>query len=152
MSDNQSEQSNMQGQIPPPILLSAVLCDTVILDRITGKASVIGIFSVINSRKYPARHPKMSLFCEMTGGRGKMPVTAQLIDLHDDEKILVKQSVDVDFSDPLAVNGIIIDFIHIPFPHSGEYRFQIYAGHEYCGERRIICQVVRGEEGDRPDE
>ena len=42
----------------PPILLSAVICDRVIFDKITGMASLINIVGNINAPKYPVRLQK----------------------------------------------------------------------------------------------
>jgi len=130
---------------PPPLLLSAIVCDSVIIDALTGKATVVGVFSAINARRYPARHASLCVFCEMTGARGLIPVTAKLVDLQNEEKVLVEQGTDVEFSDPLVVNCVILTFRGIPFPHAGEYRFQIYAGDAYCGERRVICREMKSE-------
>ena len=38
-----------QKTIPPPLLLSAIVCDMVIVDVVTRKPSVIGIFENISA-------------------------------------------------------------------------------------------------------
>ncbi|HEV58806.1 MAG TPA: hypothetical protein ENN87_15155 [Phycisphaerales bacterium] len=144
-----SKQCDTPQQVPPPLLLSAIVCDSVIVDAFTGKATVVGVFSTINARRYPARHHSLSVFCEMTGGRGTISVMARLIDLQDEEKALVEQRIGVEFADPLIVNSVILNFRGIPLPHPGEYRFQIYAGSEYCGERRIICRKIEEPGGNQ---
>jgi len=88
----------------------------------------------------------------MTGGHGPIPVAARLIDLQNDEEVVVQQTVQVEFPNPLVVNVVVLNFRGIPLPHPGEYRFQIYAGGEYCGERRIVCREVEAGSGGVPNE
>jgi len=37
-------------KLPPPVLLSVIICDTVIIDRITDKPSIIGAFETISPK------------------------------------------------------------------------------------------------------
>ena len=85
--------------VPPPVLLAALICDTVILDAMTGKATVVGIFDVINAPMYPVRHDRLFVFCQLTNGRGRVAIRTTLIDLEDDEKVICENTVPAEFGD-----------------------------------------------------
>ncbi len=129
-------------KLPPPVLLSAVVCDAVIIDARTNKASIIGIFENISAPKYPARHPRLAFFFELTNGRGKTKLTIRLVDVQQEDKTLWECTVEQELKDVRQVVNSTFDISGIQFPHPGEYRFQIYAGKDLLGERRIICTEV----------
>ncbi len=126
-------------RLPPPVLLSAVVCDQVIIDARTNKASVIGIFENISAPKYPARHPRLAFFFELTNGRGKTELTIKLVNVQNEDKTLWECTVQQELKDVRQVVNSTFDIGGIKFPHPGEYRFQVYAGTTLLGERRIIC-------------
>ena len=81
-------ENDDSGEVPPPILLTAVVCDAAIIDALTGKTSIIGIFGNINSVRYPVRFSRITFFCQLTNGRGKMAISVRVVDVDSDEKIL----------------------------------------------------------------
>jgi len=134
--------SKEQKKVPAPLLLSAIICDTVILDALTRKPTIIGIFENISAPRYPARHPRLAFFCEFTNGHGKTKITVRLVDIQQEDKVLFEQAVEAEFSDVRQVVNLTFDIGGILFPHPGEYRIQVYAGTEFRGERRIICRQI----------
>ena len=145
-------EKEIQKDIPPPVLLSVIICERVIIDRISNQPSIIGAFETISAPAYPARHARLAFFCQLTNGRGKTKVSVKLIDVEEKDKPLFQGSVDQEFSDIRQVANVTFDIIGIVFPHPGEYRFQIYAGTEFLGERRIICRKIELPSGDKSNE
>ena len=145
-------EKEIQKDIPPPVLLSVIICDRVIIDRINNQPSIIGAFETISAPAYPARHARLAFFCQLTNGRSKTKVSIKLIDVEEKDKPLFQGSVDQEFSDIRQVANVTFDIIGIVFPHPGEYRFQIYAGTEFLGERRIICRQIELPSGDKSNE
>jgi hypothetical protein len=142
-------EKEIQKDIPPPVLLSVIICERVIIDRISNQPSIIGAFETISAPAYPARHARLAFFCQLTNGRGKTKVSVKLIDVEEKDKPLFQGSVDQEFSDIRQVANLTFDIGGIVFPHPGEYRFQIYAGTEFLGERRIICRKIELPSGGR---
>ena len=132
-----------EEKLPPPLLLSVILCDQVIIDSITGKTSIIGAFENISAPQYPARHSRLVFFCQLTNGRGKTKITVRLVDVEKDDELIFEQTGEPEFKDVRQVVNLTFDISGIVFPHPGEYRFQIYAGTEFRGERRIICRQIK---------
>jgi hypothetical protein len=139
-------------EVPPPVLLAALVCDTVILDAMTGKATAVGIFDVINAPMYPIQHQRLFVFCQLTNGRGRVNIHTKFVDLEDDEKVILENTVPAEFVDVRQVANVISEFVGAAFLHPGEYRVQVFAGTEFLGERRIICKQITMKPGEGTDE
>jgi len=126
-----------------PMLLSAIICDRVIFDRITGMASLINIMQNINSPKFPVRHASLIFFCELTDGHGVTKTSVRLVDVQNDEKVLFEQHGNVEFKDVKQVVSLAVNLQGVVFEAPGEYRFQLFANEHLLGERRIICRQVK---------
>lgn len=125
----------------PPILLSVVICDRVIFDKVTGMPSIINIIQNINSPKYPIRYPLLVFFCELTNGHGKTNIRIRLIE-EQEEKVIFEQKGAAEFKDVKQVVSLALNLQGVALPHEGEYRFQIFAEEHLLGERRIVCRKV----------
>ncbi len=126
----------------PPILLSAVICDKVIFDRVTGNPSLISIIQNINAPRYPLRYWQIVFFCELTNGHGLTETTIKLVDETQGEKAIFQQTGNVEFKDVQQVVTLAVNLQGVVFHHPGPYRFQLYAGDHLLGERRITCRLV----------
>ncbi len=145
-------EKEIQKDIPPPVLLSVIICERVIIDRISNQHSIIGAFETISAPAYPARHARLAFFCQLTNGRGKTKIDIKLVDVEEEDKLLFQGAVEQEFGDIRQVANLTFDIGGIVFPHPGEYRFQIYAGTEFLGERRIICRKIELPSGDKSNE
>jgi len=125
-----------------PILLSAITCNRVIFDKVSGMPSVIDIVQTINAQRYPARHPQIVFFCELTNGHGTTKAKIRLVDAQEEEKIIFEQEGTVQFKDVKQIVTLAMNLQGIVLPRPGEYRFQLFAGGDLLGERRIICRKI----------
>jgi len=136
----------------PPILLSAIICERVIFDKISGMPSIINIVQNINAPKYPVRYPSLVFFCELTNGHGRTNTTIRLVEGQEEEKVIFEQKGVAQFKDVKQVVSLALNLQGIVFPREGEYRFQLFADESLLGERRLICRRITlplrgGEEG-----
>jgi hypothetical protein len=148
----------------PPILLSAIICERVIFDRITGMPSIINIIQNINAPKYPVRYPSLVFFCELTNGHGKTKMMIRLVEEQSaepqgEEKIIFEQKGTAEFKNVKQVVSLALNLQGIVFSKEGEYRFQLFAEDCLLGERRIVCRKVAlppkgggGKAGQEPKE
>lgn len=125
-----------------PILLSAITCGRVIFDKVSGMPSVIDIVQNIDAHKYPARHPQIVFFCELTNGHGETKTKVRLVDAQQDEKVIFEREGTVRFEDVKRIVTLAVNLQGIVFPHPGEYRFQLLAGGALLGDRRIFCRKI----------
>jgi hypothetical protein len=125
-----------------PILLSAITCGRVLFDKVSGMPSIIDIVQTINAQKYPARHPQIVFFCELTNGHGTTKMKIRLVDAQEEDKHIFEKEGDVHFKDVKQIVTLAMDLHGVVFPRPGEYRFQLFAGGYLLGERRIICRKI----------
>ena len=127
----------------PPILLSAIICDRVIFDKISGSPSLINIIQNINAPKYPVRYWQLVFYCELTNGHGSTKAKIRLVDVQEDEKVILEQERVVKFGNVKQVLTLALNLQGIVFPQPGEYRFQLFADGHLLGERRVICRKIK---------
>jgi len=135
-----------------PILLSAITCNRVIFDKVSGMPSVIDIIQMINAPSFPTRHPRMVFFCELTNGHGTTGINIRLVDVQQDEKVIFERAGTAQFNDVRQILTLAMDLHGIVFSHPGEYRFQLFASGCLLGERRVVCREAKRPRTAKPDE
>jgi len=126
----------------PPILVSAIICDRVIFDKLSGSPSLINIVQNINAPRFPVRYWQLVFFCELTNGHGKTKTRVCLIDEGESDKVIFQQSGTVEFMNVKQTVTLAVNLQGVVFQHPGEYRFQLFCEDHLLGERRIQCRHV----------
>ncbi|MCB9849290.1 MAG: hypothetical protein H6817_01145 [Phycisphaerales bacterium] len=127
----------MTGNRPNPEVLSLLVCDQIITDRITGKQSLIGMFSVIHAFKFPVTHPQLAVFASLSGGHGEVGLTIRVIDANETRRPLVEGHGKVTFGTPLAIANLALQFHGLTFVAPGEYRVQLLSDGALLREARL---------------
>ncbi len=122
---------------PTPDVLALIVCDQIITDRITGKQSLIGMFSNVHTRAFPATHPQLCVFVALTEGHGETDLVIRIVDSNDARPPIVEGKGKVIFKDPRAIANLALQFHGMVFPAPGEYRVQLYAGGTLLREARL---------------
>lgn len=100
--------------------LSLVVCDQIIEDKLTGKKTLVGLFSRISAAKLPCIHPTMSVFVSMTGGQGEYP--CEVLCRHaDGEPVVFSAKGKVTLRDPQQVVDLAFRLNGVRFPRAGMY-------------------------------
>jgi len=139
---------------PAPDVLSLIVCDQIITDRLTGKQSLIGMFSKIHARGFPAAHPQICVFVALTEGRGETEFTIRIVDSNEERSPIVEGRGTVKFHDPRAIANLALQFHGLTFPQPGEYRVQLWSAGELLREARLALlhvQVPPGDPGPEPE-
>jgi hypothetical protein len=131
-----------------------VVCDNIHRDPGTGKVFLLGCFSVISAREFPATHPFLALYVSVTNGRGTVPFKVQLVDANEERDPIWMVEDEMEFSDPRVVMEAYFLLANTTFDEPGEYRFQLFACSEFLMERRILVvkavqDQVNKEDGDQ---
>ncbi len=132
----------MPATIFKPDVLSLLVCDQILIDRLTGKTSLIGMFSTIGAPKYPVRHPQLCIFASLTDGRGKTPLELSIVDSEDARPPIVSGTATVEFKDPRAVACLNLHFNGLVFPEPGGYRVQLKCDGELLREARLYLSKI----------
>ena len=130
------------GKIPPPRPLAVGICDLVYRDRGTGKRFILGCFSAIHAAEFPAVHPALGVYVDLTSGRGQVTIKVQIVDTDEAHEPVWVAELEVEFIDPRGV--VELDFMAggLSFPAPGEYRVQVWANSDCLIERRLLINQL----------
>lgn len=107
-----------------PQLLNWVTCDSVHIDPATGKHYLLGCFSNLRARKFPATHPRMVWFLTLTDLK---PGTHQLRLSYGPDMESIKKLVERQFEarNPLDKINLINELRNLTFEKPGTYQILI---------------------------
>ena len=142
----------MANHRPPPDILSLIVCDQIITDRLTGKHSLIGMFSRVHARRFPAAHPQLCVFASLTEGHGEVELTIRIVDANEARAPIVEGKGKVQFKDPRAIAHLALQFHGLTFPQPDGYRVQLWAGSELLREARLDLIKVEPRPPKPPEE
>lgn len=128
-----------------PYALSLIICDRVFTDSNTGKQAIVGCFGSIAAWRFPAVHPLMTVFAEMTDGLGSTELVLRVVAVDHPETVFERRDT-IEFPSRLAVAGMRCVIQGIVFPRQGEYRVQLFANGEFLLERRLLVVLVETDE------
>ena len=123
--------------LPKPDVLAMLVCDQIITDRLTGKQSLIGMFSRIHAMGFPATHPQLCVFVALTDGHGKTDLSIRVVDSNEARAAIVEGKGSVSFKDPRTIANLFLQFHGLVFPQPGEYRVQLYSDNQLLREARL---------------
>jgi hypothetical protein len=143
------------GEFVNPDVIALIVCDQIITDRVSGKISLIGMFSTIHATRFPATHPQLSVFVALTEGHTKTPIAIRIVDANEARKPLVEGNGTVQFKDPMAIANLALQFHGLVFPEPGQYRVQIWSRGALLREARlhlVQAQVPPQKQESPPEE
>jgi len=129
-----------RGASERPISVALVICNEVIEDKRTNNKTLVGLFNGIIVHGLPAMHPRMFIMASLTCGIGRWPLELRLVSPNN-EPILKMNSV-IDFTDPNAVNDMVLELRNIPLVEEGQYIVDVLAGTEPIAERRFFVKLM----------
>jgi hypothetical protein len=136
------DEERQHAELPPPYPLALVVCDNIHRDPGTGKVCLLGCFSVIHAKEFPATHPLIALYVSITNGRGTVPVRVRLVDANEERAPIWEEEGEIELVDPRVVAEICYHLAGLTFDEPGEYRFQLFASNEFLMERRILIAQI----------
>jgi hypothetical protein len=132
---------------PAPMVLAMILCDAIYQDPATKKCTLLGTFSTINARQFPAVHRQLAVHAAMTDGHGKTMIRLTLIGPDESAPPLFSREGVIEFGDPRMVAELNFVIANLSFPRPGEYRLQIFGNDELLMERRLYVIGVGSQAG-----
>ncbi len=123
-----------------PTLVSLLICDQVIDDKLSNKKSAIGLFSMIVVPQMPAAIHQMAVLASLTEITGKSQVELRLMRDADNLPIFSSQGY-VNAPNPLAVVDLLFHLRGIRIQTAGQYAFEVLHEGEILGRRRFQLVV-----------
>jgi hypothetical protein len=127
------------GKIPPPVCKAILLCDTILADPFTGKASVVGIFDRFFVQSFPGMTAPFFAYVQVTSGIGRCEITVEVRNVELDQNIAVAKVAEMNFKDRAAKAFLVITVPPLPLPQAGEYDFIVLADGQEIDRQQFIA-------------
>lgn len=139
-----------------PTLVSLLICDQVIDDKLTNKKSAIGIFNMIMTQQMPAAIHHMAILVSLTEIAGRTELELRLV-RDSDNQVMFSGKGAVDAPNPLAIADILFGLQGVRIPEAGQYAIELWGRGELLGRRRFQVllrppgqQGQQGHQGPQP--
>jgi hypothetical protein len=133
-----------------PTLVSFLVCDQVIDDKLSNKKSAIGIFNTIIVPKLPTSIHQMAILASVTEITGRAELELRLV-RDTDNAILFSGRGAVEAPNPLAVVDLLFAMQGITIAEPGQYAFELLSRSELLGRRRFQVWIrPHGHHGGTP--
>ena len=128
---------------PHPKFNAMIICDNSIREEGTGKVSLIGIFANINAFSFPAAHPKLTVYVNITDAEGAYKFRLDMTRVSDG-KLLGRADIEAEVSDRRKPTELLLEIGPLLFERAGTYEFHFYADERYVGGKSFdVLQVER---------
>ena len=132
---------------PLPLLKAFLVCDQVIQDAQTGKKSLIGVFHELKASRFPAVHPALWIYANLTDAHGSYTFEIRLIDVAQNEVLGRGAPPPIEIPGPLQVTELSAQLRNVQLPTPGTYEFQLLAN-----EQLIATKAIRVAEIQEPQQ
>jgi hypothetical protein len=119
-----------------PSALGLLLRDQVIIDRDSGKPTIVGVFTGMVCSQFPSTPRSFDVFAALTDGQGRITLDLVVSRMASEEPIGVI-SMEQHFPDPLEVVFVRFRFRALSFSAAGQYLFELYADGELICHNRL---------------
>lgn len=122
-----------------PSVLAILICDTIIVDALTQKKTLVGLFDQVWSASFPTAQ-RLGLYARLVDMDGEYKFIIRMVSLSDGESIIgfVETEV-VKCLDRLGIIDLALNLPPVLFQRAGLYEFQLYANDDYIG--RAVLKV-----------
>lgn len=134
-----------EAKQPQPVVKAFLICDQVLHDAQTGKKSIIGVFHELRAQRFPATHPVLWIYANLTDARGRYRFEIRLVDVNRNNVLGRGNPPPIDISDPLQTTELSAQLRGVTLPAAGTYEFQLWANDEL-----VATKSFRGIEGAPP--
>ncbi len=141
----------VSADIPHPVGLALVLCDSVYKDS-SGKRALVGLFNVISAYKFPATHPRMVVYVSVTDIRPNTSLKLDIVHGETDEPVFHATGPAPEEHGPTAIFDYVFEIEGIVFTEPGTY-FVRFWGNDYPLLQRPIQVVhIKSDEDENVEE
>ena len=122
---------------PAPVLKAFLVCDQVLNDAQTGKKSLIGVFHEIRAARYPAVHPMLWIYANMTDAHGRYAFRIRLVDVSRNHVLGQGEPRPIDIQGPLQTTELAAQLQNLTLPAPGTFEFQLWANEDLIATKAI---------------
>jgi hypothetical protein len=111
-----------------------LVCDQVIRDQGTSKASLIGLFDRITARAFPAVHQSLAVFVSVLDAEGEYRLALELVRVRD-AMTVGRGEAQVTAPDRFLPSEWIFNLQALVFQEAGKYEFRLWANGRHVASK-----------------
>ena len=136
---------------PVPVLKAFLVCDQVIQDAQTGKKSLIGVFHELKANRFPAVHPALWIYANLTDAHGSYTFEIRLLDVARNEVLGRGAPPPIEIPGPLQVTELSAQLRNVQLPTAGTYEFQLLANDQLIATKSIRVAEIQEQQQPPPE-
>ncbi len=136
-----------QGKQPQPVLKAFLVCDQIIHDAQSGKKSLIGVFHELRADRFPALHPALWIYANITDARGNYDFEIRMVEVGRNDVMGSGRPPPIEISGPLQTTELSAQLRNVALPRPGTYEFQLSANGELIATKAISVMQVKQDGG-----
>lgn len=113
----------MMDSFETPMVLSLLVCDTVITDAQSGKKTLVGLFNSVGAARYPHLMPRFFIFASVTNGNGVLNFSVRLKAGNGDTVFDLPGKIP--FDTPLDTPEMVFDIQNLVIKTPGTYELEL---------------------------
>jgi hypothetical protein len=135
----------MNGTHPPqPVVKAFLVCDQIIHDAQTGKKSLVGVFHELRADRFPAVHPVLWIYANLTDAHGRYTFEIQFVDVQNNRVLGKGTPPEITIPGPLQTTELSAQLRNVALPAPGTYEFQLLTNGELLATKAIRVSLVEG--------
>jgi hypothetical protein len=131
---------------PVPSVLAMLICDQIIVDQMSQKKSIIGVFDKVHSPNFPAG-VNCAVYAKLADAEGAYAFKLIIVNLKD-ERLIGEIQAKGQVNSALESTELAVQFMGIQLPEEGKYEVQLWANDVYLS--RITLSAVKLQLGVNP--
>ncbi len=131
---------------PLPVVKAFLICDQVIHDAQTGKKTLVGVFHELRADRFPAVHPVLWIYANLTDARGRYGFEIRFVDVERNKVLGNGTPPPIDIPGPLQTTELSAQLRNVQLPGPGTYEFQLLTNDELLATKAIRVSLVEGSE------
>lgn len=127
---------------PLPVVKAFLVCDQVIQDAQTGKKTLVGVFHELRAARFPAVHPVLWVYANLTDANGRYGFQIRLLDVSRNTVLGKGEPPPIDIQGPLLTTELSAQLRNVQLPEAGTYEFQLFTNEELLATKAIRVQPL----------
>lgn len=130
-------------QPPAPVVKAFLVCDQILQDAQSGKKSLIGVFHELRAERFPAVHPQLWIYANLTDAHGRYTFQIRLVDVARNEVLGRGEPPPIDIPGPLQTTELSAQLRNVALPLAGTYEFQLLGNDALLATKAIRVAGVK---------
>jgi hypothetical protein len=125
------------------VVKAFLVCDQIIQDAQSGKKSLIGVFHELRAERFPAVHPVLWIYANLTDAHGRYHFQIRLVDVERGDVLGRGEPPAIEIPGPLQTTELSAQLRNVALPRGGTYEFQLLSNEQMLATKAIRATLVK---------